>query len=85
MLPSIKLGAKAVAVVLPSHSKSFADPLMNLPNSITVARLFLAAIFVAAASLGSQLGHLIALIAFSLAAISDFLDGYLARKLNLVT
>lgn len=58
---------------------------MNLPNSITVARLFLAAIFVAAASFGTQTGHLIALIAFSLAAFSDFLDGYLARKLNLVT
>ena len=58
---------------------------MNIPNSITLARLVLAAIFVAAASVHSQLGNTVALIAFSLAAISDFLDGYLARKLNLVT
>lgn len=58
---------------------------MNLPNSITVARLVLTAIFVAAASTGSHTGNVIALIAFALATFSDFLDGYLARKLNLVT
>lgn len=58
---------------------------MNLPNSITVARLVLTAVFVVAASVGNHTGHLIALLAFVLAAISDFLDGYLARKLNLVT
>lgn len=58
---------------------------MNLPNSITVARLFLTAIFVAGASAGTFAGNLIALIAFALASFSDFLDGYLARKLNLVT
>ena len=58
---------------------------MNLPNSITVARLVLTAIFVAAASADSFTGNLIALIAFALATFSDFLDGYLARKLNLVT
>ncbi len=58
---------------------------MNLPNSITVARLVLTAIFVAAASAHSQQGNLIALICFALATFSDFLDGYLARKLNLVT
>lgn len=58
---------------------------MNLPNSITVARLVLTAIFVVAASFGSHNGNLIALVCFALATFSDFLDGYLARKLNLVT
>ena len=58
---------------------------MNLPNSITFARLILTAIFVAAASWGGFAGYLIALITFILAAASDWLDGYLARKLNLVT
>lgn len=58
---------------------------MNLPNSITVARLFLTGIFVAGASLQSSLGHWIALISFVIAAISDFLDGWLARRMNLVT
>lgn len=58
---------------------------MNLPNSITVARLVLTAVFVAAATTGCYLGNLVALIAFAIATFSDFLDGYLARKLNLVT
>lgn len=58
---------------------------MNLPNAITVFRLVLTAVFVAAVSVGGQLWHHIALASFSLAAITDYLDGYLARKLNLVT
>ena len=58
---------------------------MNLPNSITVARLFLTGVFVAGAALQTPLGHWIALVSFVIAAISDFLDGYLARKMNLVT
>lgn len=58
---------------------------MNLPNSITFARLILTVIFVVSASIGGTVGLLVALIAFVLATISDWLDGYLARKLNLVT
>ena len=58
---------------------------MNLPNSITFARLVLTAVFVIAASRGGFSGYLVALVAFVMAAISDWLDGYLARKLNLVT
>lgn len=58
---------------------------MNLPNSITFARLILTAVFVASASWGGTTGLVIALITFIIAAFSDWLDGYLARKLNLVT
>ncbi|MBK1834269.1 CDP-diacylglycerol--glycerol-3-phosphate 3-phosphatidyltransferase [Roseibacillus ishigakijimensis] len=58
---------------------------MNLPNAITIARLVLTAVFVIAVSFYTTLGNAIALAAFLLAAFSDFLDGYLARKLNLVT
>ena len=59
--------------------------LMNLPNSITVFRLFLTAVFCAAASAEGVTGYAIALAAFVLGAVSDWLDGYLARKMNLVT
>jgi len=58
---------------------------MNLPNSITFGRVILTAIFVVCASWGGTAGLTIALIVFVLATISDWLDGYLARKLNLVT
>ncbi len=58
---------------------------MNLPNTITLFRLVLTAVFCAAASAEGVAGYAIALVAFILGAISDWLDGYLARKLNLVT
>lgn len=58
---------------------------MNLPNSITLSRLVLTAVFVAGTAVESTAGDWIALGAFVIAAISDFLDGYLARRLGLVT
>lgn len=58
---------------------------VNLPNSITLSRLILTALFVAGTAFASATGHWIALVCFVIAAISDFLDGWLARKLGLVT
>ena len=58
---------------------------VNLPNAITLSRLVLTAIFVAAVGLSTTSGHVVALITFSVAAATDWLDGYLARKLGLVT
>lgn len=58
---------------------------MNLPNSITLSRLVLTAVFVAGTAFGGTTGHWIALVSFVIAAVSDFVDGYLARKLGLVT
>ena len=58
---------------------------MNLPNAITLSRLVLTAIFVAGTAFGTPTGDWIALVSFVIAAISDFVDGWLARKLGLVT
>lgn len=58
---------------------------MNLPNSITVLRLILTAVFIIAVSFDTAWAAHLALWSFVVAAISDWLDGYLARKLNLVT
>lgn len=58
---------------------------VNLPNAITVSRLFLTAGFILCVSQEGTWGHFIALILFIIAAISDFVDGWLARKMNLVT
>lgn len=59
---------------------------MNLPNQLTVARLVLSFVFVALLSF-MEIPHFrtAALIVFVIAAITDFLDGHLARKHGLVT
>lgn len=58
---------------------------VNLPNTITLSRLILTAAFMIFVAWDSTWGHVIALILFVIAAISDFVDGWLARKMNLVT
>ncbi len=58
---------------------------VNLPNAITVSRLILTAIFVIAVGFPGTAGFATALVTFSVAAATDWLDGYLARKLGLVT
>jgi CDP-diacylglycerol--glycerol-3-phosphate 3-phosphatidyltransferase len=60
-------------------------PVVNLPNAITLSRLVLTAVFVAGTAFETALGDWIALISFVVAAVSDFVDGYLARKMGLVT
>lgn len=58
---------------------------MNLPNVITVSRLFLTAGFILSVMIETTVGHFVALLLFIIAAISDFVDGWLARKMNLIT
>ncbi len=58
---------------------------VNLPNAITFSRIILTAVFVAGTAMESAAGDWVALVAFVIAAISDFVDGWLARKLGLVT
>lgn len=58
---------------------------VNLPNAITLSRLVLTAAFVIFVAWESTWGHVTALILFVIAAASDFVDGWLARKMNLVT
>lgn len=58
---------------------------LNLPNSITLARIVLTGIFVMAVSVGGTAWYIVGLVTFVVAAISDWLDGYLARKMGLVT
>lgn len=58
---------------------------MNLPNAITLSRLVLTAVFVVAMGFDGLAGKMTALASFSVAAATDWLDGYLARKMGLVT
>ena len=58
---------------------------MTLPNQLTVLRLFLTVLFVAARESGMPWGATVAAIAFALAVLSDYLDGVIARKLRCET
>ena len=68
---------------------------MNLPNKITLFRVFLIPIIMIIAEidglqnepffLSMTLGNFIMLIIFLIGTFSDFLDGYIARKQNIVT
>lgn len=60
-------------------------PGVNLPNAITFSRLLMTAAFVLAVSQRSLTGYGTGLVLFVIAAVSDWLDGWLARKMNLVT
>ncbi|MCX6967230.1 MAG: CDP-diacylglycerol--glycerol-3-phosphate 3-phosphatidyltransferase [Verrucomicrobia bacterium] len=58
---------------------------MNLPNRLTLARFFLTLGFVAALSVDWQYGHTLALLLFIAGSITDYADGYIARRYQLVT
>ena len=68
---------------------------MNLPNKLTLTRILLVPVFMIFVSLTSLSGiqdntfqpvyYLIAGIIFAIASFTDFLDGHLARKWNMVT
>lgn len=59
---------------------------MNLPNKLTMLRIILVPFFVLFMSIESSAVNLfIALIIFSVASLTDMLDGKIARKYGLVT
>jgi len=59
---------------------------MNLPNKITIFRIFMIPLFLVFMLIpGIAYGQYIAAGIFLIAALSDLLDGYIARKHNLIT
>ena len=70
---------------------------MNIANKLTVFRIFMIPVFVLLLSVNLAWGsvsilgteilwqHFIAGLIFAVASFTDYLDGYLARKYNLVT
>lgn len=66
---------------------------MNLPNKITIARILLVPIMMlmpyigitAKTSFGLPIVNIIILIIFLVASFTDYLDGHIARKRNIVT
>lgn len=58
---------------------------MNLPNKLTILRIILVFIFMLFLFLHGVTAKIIALIIFIAAGLTDFLDGYIAKKNNMVT
>lgn len=59
---------------------------MNLPNKLSILRLILIPVIVAVFYIPQiPYNYLISAVIFSIAALTDYLDGYIARKYNLVT
>ncbi|MBH78926.1 MAG: CDP-diacylglycerol--glycerol-3-phosphate 3-phosphatidyltransferase [Gammaproteobacteria bacterium] len=59
--------------------------LTNLPNLLTLARILLIPVFVIVYAVPGEGTYLIAATLFALAAFTDWLDGYLARRMNQTT
>jgi CDP-diacylglycerol---glycerol-3-phosphate 3-phosphatidyltransferase len=58
---------------------------MNLPNQLTLARLLLSCVFVLCFSIDFPLRFTAAFLIFVVAAFTDWLDGFIARRHNLIT
>lgn len=58
---------------------------MNLPNKLTLSRLFLTVLFVVCFHLPIENPIAIAILIFAAASITDYFDGAIARSRNLVT
>jgi len=58
---------------------------MNLPNKLTVSRIFLTFVFMLLLFSDGIAARIGALAVFFIASLTDFLDGYLARRYDMIT
>ncbi len=58
---------------------------MNLPNKLTIGRLALTAVFFVLIATPSALLQNVSLAVFIIAVVTDFIDGWYARKYKMVT
>lgn len=58
---------------------------MNTPNKITLIRMLLVPVFMISLFSNWDFGKPLAVVIFIIASVTDFLDGYIARKYNQIT
>lgn len=58
---------------------------MNLPNKLTIARIILTFLFIFLISQNNFSCIAMAAVVFTLASLTDYYDGYIARKHNLIS
>lgn len=61
------------------------EEILNAPNVVTMARIALIPFFVALMLMESRRNSFWAALVFGFASATDFVDGYLARRFNLIT
>jgi CDP-diacylglycerol--glycerol-3-phosphate 3-phosphatidyltransferase len=69
----------------PTRRTSLAEDALNLPNLLTMARIVMIPLFLWFLDAETPRACFWAGVVFTLAAITDILDGYLARKLGIVS
>lgn len=58
---------------------------MNLPNRLTILRIALTAVFLFFLFANGVIYKVLAFLTFLIAALTDFLDGYIAKKYNMTS
>jgi len=61
------------------------NPAYNLPNALSFIRIVSIPLLIVLTTSPGRLTGLMAAVVFGLASLTDFLDGYLARRMNRVT
>src|SRR5437016_10266427 len=81
--PTVSAPAKPVVVPPPVLREDVRNEIWNLPNSLTLFRIFLVPFLVVV--LLTKFSDFVGLAIFLVAALTDYFDGYFARKLNRTT
>ena len=58
---------------------------MNLPNILTLSRIVLAIVLVFLLEQRSSIGNILSVVVFTIASLTDFYDGHLAKQRGLVS
>ena len=70
---------------MPRQFEDTATTVVNLPNKLTVSRFVLTGLFLVAMFSRSPVNDTIALVLFSIAGLTDYFDGKIARERKLIT
>ena len=68
-----------------AYKRAAGKGIMNLPNKLTLSRMFMIPVFIALFYVPFKGHYFAALVVFAIASLTDLFDGKIARKYNLVT
>lgn len=68
-----------------TNNSAKGNSVMNLPNKLTLLRVILIPVFIVFFYVNFSGHYFVALAVFGIASFTDYLDGHIARKYNLIT